>query len=217
MIKRRAAPMKAMITALMIGWPATATLKWRKPASTMPPNTGPTMPTTTSQRRPRPWPRATWLAKKPATSPTRDQTRIESRSSVIGVPLTLMTITNTPPLQKLDAHQLQRAGASRHLGRQCGEGGAEDAVERRERVDHVGQVAQRSPQLHRQNQLAQDLPRARRDKGRPHHHAPRPIGHQLQRPAVKVVDVPASRLGRVDRGHHDVKPMVARDLLGQAD
>src|SRR5260370_34145619 len=171
MIERIAAPMKAMIIALMIGWPATATLKWRKPASTMPPNNAPTMPTTMSQRSPRPWPRATWLAKKPATSPTRDQTRIESRASVIGVPLTLLAITNTPPLQKLDAHQLQRAGASRHLGRQCSEGGAADAVERREPVDHVGQVAQRSPQLHRQNQLAQDLPRARRDEARPRHHA----------------------------------------------
>src|SRR5260370_7259514 len=177
MIKRIAAQMKAMIIARMIGWPATATLKWRKPASTMPPNNAPTMPTTMSQRSPRPWPRATWLAKKPATSPTRDQTRIESRSSVIGVPLTLMTITNTPPLQKLDAHQLQRAGASRHLGRQCGEGGAEDAVERRERVDHVGQVAHRSPQLHRQNPLAHDLPRPRPSYFRPPPHPAPPLHH----------------------------------------
>src|SRR6266851_2338307 len=67
-------------------------LKWRKPARTMPPNSAPTMPTMMSQKSPRPWPSARWLARNPATRPTSAQTRIWSRSRVTGVPLTEMTI-----------------------------------------------------------------------------------------------------------------------------
>src|SRR5436305_5267425 len=140
MINRIAAPMKAMIIALMIGWPATAMLKWRKPASTIPPNRAPTMPTMMSQKRPRPCPSATWLARNPATSPTNAHTNSESKSMVTGEPLIEMTIP--APFTKLDTPLIKRAGESGHLGGKLLERRAQHAVEGRERVDHIGELTQ---------------------------------------------------------------------------
>ena len=84
-------------------------------------------------------------------------------------------------------------------------------------MDDVRQVPQRGAELDGHDKLAQDLAGAGRDQGRPHQGASGPVRDQLQRPAMKVVDVAARRLGRVDGGHHDVEAALARRLLRPAD
>src|SRR5437879_9718057 len=160
MINRIAAPMKAMIIALMIGWPATAMLKWRKPASTIPPNRAPTMPTMMSQKRPRPCPSATWLARNPATSPTNAHTNSESKSMVTGEPLIEMTIPGPLYKTRYATRKTRRgfsvllpiygevsgvadggAGRSGHLGAQLRERGGQVTGAGPEAVVRVGTLA----------------------------------------------------------------------------
>src|SRR5207248_7335276 len=136
--------MKAMMIELMIGWPAIAIVKWSMPASTMPPNSAPRTPTMMSQNSPNPWPSARWLARKPATSPTRAHSRMESRFRTTGEPLTEMTITKRPPLQNYKlGHFLKRLGPLAHLRRQLAESRAQHPVEGRVGMDHVGHRADR--------------------------------------------------------------------------
>src|SRR5437899_12408058 len=81
--------MNAISIALRIGWPTIVMLQWKTPAR-KPPTSAPTTPAITSPRSPRPWPRAKWLAKNPATKPTRIQSRTVSKSR-------LRTIYIRPP------------------------------------------------------------------------------------------------------------------------
>src|SRR6267378_4293330 len=232
MINRIAAPMKAMIIALMIGWPATAMLKWRKPASTIPPKRAPTMPTMMSQKRSRPCPSATWLARNPATSPTNAHTNSESKSMVTGEPLIEMTIPG--PLYKTRyATRKTRRGLSipqllptpwggpeglrsADFRSELSKSGAQHAVEGRERVDHVGELAQWRTQLQGDHELAEDLARARGDQGRPDEHSTLLVGDQLQRAAVKIVDVTPRGLRGVHRDHGHIDAMPSRRLFRPA-
>src|SRR3989454_3553565 len=236
MIKRIAAPMKAMIIALMIGCPATAMLKWRNPASTIPPNRAPTMPTMMSQKRPKPCQSATWLARNPATSPTNAHTNSESKSMVTGEPLIEMTIPGPLYKTRYATRKTRRgfsvllpiygevsgvadggAGRSAHLGGELLECRAQDTVEGREGVDHVGELTQWRTQLQGDHELAQDLTRPRGDQGRADQHPPLLVGDQLQGPAVKIVDVTARGLRGVHRDHGHVDAVPPRRLLRPAD
>ena len=58
-------------------------------------------------------------------------------------------------------------------------------VERWEWVNDVGERFQRRAQLDRQHELADYLPRARRDQGRAYQHAARAIGDQFESASVK--------------------------------
>ena len=65
-------------------------------------------------------------------------------------------------------------------------------------------VLQRSTELDRQHQLAEDLARSRRDERRADQHAALAIGDQLDRAPVKIVDVATRGLGRIGAGDDDV-------------
>src|SRR4029078_12597803 len=69
------------------------------------------------------------------------------------------------------------------------EGCAKDAVEGRERMDHVGERVQRGAQLDREHELSHDLACTGRDHCRPAQYPARAIGDQLDRAPMKVVDV----------------------------
>src|SRR4029453_1071484 len=74
---------------------------------------------------------------------------------------------------------------------------SKDAVECRERVNHIGQHLQWSGQLDRQHELAEDLPRTRRDQGRADQDAALAIADQFDCASVEVMDVAARRLRRI--------------------
>ena len=80
----------------------------------------------------------------------------------------------------------------------------EHPVEGWERVDDVGERLQRSAQLDRQHELAHDLARTRSDQRRADQHPALAVADQLERAAVKVVDVAARGLGRIGGGDDDV-------------
>src|SRR6267378_467837 len=118
-------------------------------AATNPPMKAPRMPTTVSPKRPRPRPRARWLATKPATRPTRTQIKIVSKSICTGAPLTVMTMRLYPLSET--THSLPEvpdqtpAQALGQLAGQVPQGRAKHAVEGGEGMDHVREQAQRGP------------------------------------------------------------------------
>src|SRR6476659_8507467 len=81
---------------------------------------------------------------------------------------------------------------------------AKYAVERGKRMDDVGERLQGRPQLDREHELANDLAGARRDQRGTDEHSALSVRDQLERSAVKVMDVAPGRLGRVRRGDGDV-------------
>src|SRR5215471_2808948 len=66
---------------------------------------------------------------------------------------------------------------------------SQDAVERRKRVDHVGQQFQGRRQLDGQDELAKNLARSRRDQGGANQHAALAIADQFDRASMEIVDV----------------------------
>ena len=84
-------------------------------------------------------------------------------------------------------------------------------------MNDVGERLQRSAQLDRQHELADDLAGARRDQRRADQHPALAVGDQLERAAVKVVDVAARGLRRVGGRDDDVDAARARGGLRQAD
>ena len=94
---------------------------------------------------------------------------------------------------------------------------AQHPVEGRERVDDVGERVQRRAQLDREHEFAQDLAGTRRDQRRADQHAALAVGDQLERAAVKVMDVAARGLGRIGGGDDDVDAFRARRSLRQPD
>src|SRR4030095_6506516 len=81
---------------------------------------------------------------------------------------------------------------------------AKHAIERGKRVDDVGEQRQRGGELDRQHELAEDLAGARRDQRRADERAAPAIADELDRAAMKIVDVAAGGLGRIRRGDDDV-------------
>src|SRR5579872_975484 len=130
MSSRTKAPMKATSIALMIGCPTITIDQWNA-AERKPPRNAPTMPISASPTMPRPCPSARWLARKPATRPTRIQTRIVSKSR-------FTAIWMKPPFEFENA----QAGAStRSCVQRCkdGKGGLLTAAAEAEQPQHEEQ------------------------------------------------------------------------------
>src|ERR1700730_2460871 len=198
---RSAAPTNAMMIVLMIGWPTTTMPMWNT-AARKPPRIAPRMPTIVSPITPRPWPSARWLARNPATRPTKTQSRIVSKSSWIGAPFTVITIPNTPytnsNAQPPPISRIRRRGRSWRLGLACqlAQRGSQHAVECRVGVNHIREYPKRGPQLHSEDELAENLPGSRARQRRADQHSSPPVTDQLQHPTVKVVDIATRSLGR---------------------
>jgi hypothetical protein len=73
-------------------------------------------------------------------------------------------------------------------------------VERRERMDDIGENLQRRPQLDGEHELADDLACAGCDHCRADQHPALTIGDELERATVKVMDVAARGLSRIGAG-----------------
>src|SRR5689334_2035781 len=82
---------------------------------------------------------------------------------------------------------------------------SKNAVECGERMNHIGERLQRSRQLDRQHELAEDFARTRRDQGRTDQGATLAIADQFDRALVEIMDVAAGRLRRIGGRDHDVE------------
>src|SRR5262245_30589888 len=91
------------------------------------------------------------------------------------------------------------------------------AIEGWERVDDIGERFQRSTELDRQHELAQDLTRTGSHQGRADQHTALAVGDQLQRATVKVMDVAARGLCRIGAGGDDIDPSGPSRRFRQTD
>src|SRR6185369_11090233 len=105
----------------------------------------------------------------------------------------------------------------RDLGRQLLKGRPQHAIERRVGVDDVAERGDWRFRLDRQYELTENLPRARAHQGRANEHFFLAVADQLQRAAVKVVDVAARGLRGVHRGDRDVDAPLDGGRLRQTD
>src|SRR5207248_4242526 len=98
----------------------------------------------------------------------------------------------------------KETGPSSYLRSELAQAFPEHPIEGREWMDDVGERLQRSAQLDRQYELAQDLAGTRSDQGRADQDSALAIADQLERAAVKVMDVPSRGLSRVCFGDDDL-------------
>src|SRR5262249_33768971 len=108
------------------------------------------------------------------------------------------------------------AASGRFRG-EFGEACSKHAIEGGGSVDGVGERLHRRAELDREHELAQDLARTRRDQCRADQRPALAVADQLERAAVKVMDVASCRLGRVGAGDDDIDASLTCASLRQSD
>src|SRR5690348_15914266 len=107
------------------------------------------------------------------------------------------TFSSVPMITSVSKGLGLRHGWFLHMRREHAQTLPKHAVERRERVNHVGQGLDRRAQLDRENELPQDLAGTRAHDRRADESSALAVRDQLERAPVKVVDVPSRGLGGI--------------------